>query len=203
MYNFAMLHRLQIVCLIISVLFTSLATHAQGAPGITKPSNNGGIYVVAHRGAHQGIPGNSLPAYQKAIELGCDFIEIDLRTTQDGHFVSIHNATVDAYGEGFTGTVKEMTLAEIRALDIGIRIGPEWEGTRVPTFEEILELCTGKIGIYLDMKDADIADALKKVQQYDMEASVLFLNGARNLEKLVALSNQAIPMPDPGKKFWA
>lgn len=198
MYNSGMNQRLQILCLTISVIFTSVAIHAQRAPGITKPPNHGGLYVVAHRGAHQGIPENSLAAYQKAIDLGCDFVEIDLRTTKDGHFVSIHNSTVDAYGEGFTGTVKDMTLAEIRALDIGLRVGPEWKDTRVPTFDEILEVCQGKIGIYLDMKSADIADALKKVQEYNMQDSVLFLNGARNLKRLMQLSDKAIPMPDPG-----
>ncbi|MFP6616763.1 MAG: glycerophosphodiester phosphodiesterase [Candidatus Hydrogenedentota bacterium] len=48
------------------------------------PPRNGGIYVIAHRGAHQGIPENTLEAYQKAIDLGCDFVEIDVRTTKDG-----------------------------------------------------------------------------------------------------------------------
>jgi|GEM_PF-3563182 len=43
---------------------------------------NGNTYVIAHRGAHVGIPENSLPAYQKAIDLGCDFVEIDVRTTR-------------------------------------------------------------------------------------------------------------------------
>ncbi|MEO2048003.1 MAG: glycerophosphodiester phosphodiesterase family protein [Pirellulales bacterium] len=58
-----------------------------------------GIYVVAHRGAHTGIPDNSLAAYEKAIELGVDFVEIDIRATKDGKLVSIHNASIDAYVE--------------------------------------------------------------------------------------------------------
>ena len=52
---------------------------------------NGDTYVIAHRGVHNGIPENSLAAYQKAIDLGCDFIEIDVRKTRDGRMVSIHN----------------------------------------------------------------------------------------------------------------
>lgn len=167
------------------------------APGITKPPKNGKLYVVAHRGAHQGIPENSLAAYQKAIDLGCDFVEIDLRTTKDGHLISCHNATVDAYGD-FTGEVAELTLEEIRALDIGKRIGPEWEGTRIPTFDEILALCKGRIGIYLDMKDATIAAALEKIREYDMEGDVLYYYNLRALQELTRLSDKAIPMPDPG-----
>ena len=93
--------------LLLSIL--SIDIHAQRAPEFSKPPNNGDVYVVAHRGAHQGIPENSLPAYQKAIDLGADFVEIDVRTTKDGELVSIHNGTVDAYGEGFSGEVAEMT----------------------------------------------------------------------------------------------
>ncbi len=56
---------------------------------------NGNTYVIAHRGAHNGIPENSLAAYQKAIDLGCDFIEIDVRKSRDGKMVSVHNSTID------------------------------------------------------------------------------------------------------------
>ena len=85
-----------------------------------RPPKHGGVYVVAHRGAHQGIPENTLAAYQRAIDLGCDFVEIDLRTTRDGRFVSIHNDTVDAYTEDAKGPVRDFTLEELRALDIGM-----------------------------------------------------------------------------------
>lgn len=183
-----------------AVVLLTLSVQAQNAPGITKPPNNSALYVVAHRGAHQGIPENSLAAYQKAIDLGCDFVEIDLRTTQDGHLISIHNSTVDAYCEGFSGTVKDMTLAEIRALDIGLRVGPEWKGTQVPTFDEILELCQGKIGTYLDLKDASVADALARIQAYDMESDVIWYANRKHLEELTRLSDNAIPMPDPGNE---
>ncbi|PXX29210.1 glycerophosphodiester phosphodiesterase family protein [Arenibacter sp. ARW7G5Y1] len=64
--------------------------------GLPKPKN-GNTYFTAHRGSHNGIPENSLAAYQKAIELGCDFVEIDIRTTKNGKLVSVHNATIDAY----------------------------------------------------------------------------------------------------------
>jgi glycerophosphoryl diester phosphodiesterase len=71
------------------------------------------IYVVAHRGAHNGIPENSLAAYRKAIDIGCGFVEIDILTTKDGRFVSIHNSTVDEYTDGIIGKVKDMTLTEL------------------------------------------------------------------------------------------
>jgi glycerophosphoryl diester phosphodiesterase len=60
-------------------------------------SRHGGVYVVAHRGAHNGIPENTLAAYEAAIEMGVDFVEVDLRTTKDGYIVSIHNKQIDSY----------------------------------------------------------------------------------------------------------
>ena len=76
-------------------------------------AKNGHTYVIAHRGVHRGIPENSLPAYQKAIDLGCDFIEIDVRSTKDGKIVSVHNSSIDAYVSGLSGKVKDFTLEEI------------------------------------------------------------------------------------------
>lgn len=163
-----------------------------------KPPKHGGIYVVAHRGAHEGIPENSLAAYQKAIDLECDFVEIDVRTTKDGKFVSVHNSTIDSYVPGKTGKVKEMTLDELRALDIGARVGDQWKGTKIPTFEEILDLCKGKIGIYLDLKDAPVPELVKVVQAKGMEKEVIWYVGGKNLSDLKSSCPECFEMPDPG-----
>lgn len=163
-----------------------------------KPPKHGGIYVVAHRGAHDGIPENSLPAYQKAIDLGVDFVEIDLRTTKDGKFVSIHNETIDAYVAGATGKVEDYTLAELRTFDIGSPIDPKWQGTRIPTFQEILSLCQGKCGIYLDLKDAPVAPLVLLVKAYAMEHDVLWYADPDEIEQLLQLCPECIAMPDPG-----
>jgi glycerophosphoryl diester phosphodiesterase len=164
---------------------------------------NGRTYIIAHRGAHQGIPENSLPAYQKAIELGCDFVEIDVRTTLDRQFVSVHNSTIDAYVEGKTGKVKDMTLAALKALDIGAKVGEQWKNTRIPTFEEILSLCQGKIGIYLDLKDADPEMLLPLIRKYQMEEDIVwFIYGSdhKNISKVQDNCLNCFPMPDPGKE---
>lgn len=170
---------------------------AAGAQGLPAPKH-GGVYVVAHRGAHEGIPENTLPAYAKAIELGADFVEVDIRTTKDGKFVSIHNDTVDGYAEGASGRVKQMTFDELRALDVGARVGPEWAGTRIPTFDEILDLCRGKIGIYLDLKDAPVAPLVEMIRARGMERQVLWYAGPAKLRELAKLCPECVPMPDPG-----
>lgn len=162
------------------------------------PPKHGGIYVIAHRGAHDGIPENTLAAYQKAIDLGADFVEIDLRTTSDGKFVSIHNSTVDAYTiDGTRGAVRDFKIAELRQLDIGSRVGPQWKDERVPTFQEILELCQGKIGIYLDLKDAPIDEVAQEIKRFEMQRHVVWCISPSQVEAVRRACPQCIPMPDP------
>ncbi|MCP4641164.1 MAG: glycerophosphodiester phosphodiesterase family protein [bacterium] len=163
-----------------------------------RPPKHGGVYVIAHRGAHLGIPENTLPAYRKAIELGVDFVEVDIRTTKDGKFVSVHNRTVDGYAEGIEGAVRDLTLKELRALDVGMQVGPEWKGTRIPTFEEILDLCKGRCGIWLDLKDADIVPLVKLIKARQMEHEVVWCISPKEVALLRAACPECIEMPDPG-----
>jgi glycerophosphoryl diester phosphodiesterase len=165
-----------------------------------KPKH-GNTYVIAHRGAHVGIPENSLAAIQKAIDLGCDFVEIDTRATKDGRIVSVHNAEVDRYVIGKTGKVKDFTLEEIKQLDIGEKLGPEWKNTRIPGIEDILQLCRGQIGIYLDLKEPLVPELLRIIHTYDMERDIVWYISASQVEVIKELQDlcyKCIAMPDPG-----
>ena len=162
---------------------------------------NGKTYVVAHRGAHVGIPENSLPAFQKAIDLGCDFVEIDTRLTKDGQIVSVHNSTIDQYVVGHKGKVSVYTLAELKVMSIGEKLGPEWKNTTIPTFEEILQLCHGKTGIYLDLKEPLIKELLPIIRKYGMEHDIIWYISASRMEEiklLQSLCKECFPMPDTG-----
>ncbi len=177
------------------------AVTEQAAP-VLPPPRQGGVYVVAHRGAHEGIPENTLAAYRKAIELGADFVEIDVRETKDGHFVSVHNSTVEGYTKEAKGAVKDMTLAELRALDIGSRVGPQWKEERIPTFEDILDLCKGKIGIYLDLKNAPVEKLIPLIRARGMERAIVWYADPGELKQVREQCPECILMPDPGpEKF--
>lgn len=78
------------------------------------------ILASAHRGEHLRHPENSLPAIQAAIDAGMDYVELDVRTSSDGYLVLMHDPTVDRMTNG-KGAIKDMTLAEIRQLDLGAR----------------------------------------------------------------------------------
>ena len=97
------------------------------------------IYVAAHRGWSAVYPENTMEAFKAAVELNVDQIETDVRITKDGELVLMHDAKVDRTTDG-TGKVCDMTLAELKALDAGIKKGEQFRGARVPTFVEFMDL---------------------------------------------------------------
>ena len=72
--------------------------------------------VWAHRGASGYCPENTLAAFQKAVELCADGIELDVQMTRDGELVVCHDETIDRTSNG-SGWIKNKTLAELKALD--------------------------------------------------------------------------------------
>ncbi len=95
--------------------------------------------VIAHRGANLVAPQNTLEAFRKSIEIGCDGFETDIHLTKDGIPVVCHNFTIDETSNG-VGAIKDMTLEELREFDFGKYKGPEFEGTKIPTLDEFLSL---------------------------------------------------------------
>ena len=95
--------------------------------------------VIAHRGANLVAPQNTLEAFRKSIEIGCDGFETDIHLTKDGIPVVCHNFTIDETSNG-VGAIKDMTLEELREFDFGKYKGPEFEGTKIPPLDAFLSL---------------------------------------------------------------
>ncbi|RKU05704.1 glycerophosphodiester phosphodiesterase [Candidatus Poribacteria bacterium] len=112
---------------------------------------------VAHRGASGNYPENTLIAFQKALEIGVDEIELDLYMTKDDHLIIMHDSTVDRTTDG-TGAISDLTLVEIKALDAGVVFGERFRGEHVPTWEEALELVQGKVGLNVHLKEGGNPD---------------------------------------------
>jgi glycerophosphoryl diester phosphodiesterase len=200
--NYNSLYIRYILIIVLALLLSDASCQTFNSKLPFAPPRNG-TYVIAHRGAHKNIPENTLAAYQKAIDLGCDFVEIDTRTTSDGRIVSMHNATVNEYVKGASGKVSDMTFDEIRRLDLGAGYGPEWKGSRVPSFEEILQLCKGKIGIYLDLKAASVPELVKLIKGYGMEGNIVWYIPAfrtKEISQLAEICPACNVMPDAGKE---
>lgn len=97
------------------------------------------IRVIAHRGASQYAPENTLAAFELAADQGAEAIECDAKLTRDGAIVLMHDDTVDRTSSGH-GAVRRFDLKAIRALDAGAWFDPRFKGQRVPTLEEAARL---------------------------------------------------------------
>ncbi len=128
--------------------------------------------LIAHRGEHTVFPENTLKAYEQAIKHGADYVEIDLRTTADKQLVSLHDASVTRMTGG-NGAIKDLTLAQIESLKINAKTKGDTATYRIPTFEQILKLCKDKIYIYIDFKEADVAQTMSVLKQYHMDKQVI------------------------------
>lgn len=108
------------------------------------------VLRIGHRGACGHAPENTLVSIQKAINLKCDLVEVDVRRTKDGHLVLLHDERVDRTTNG-KGAVAEMTLESLRKLDTG-------GGQRIPTLEEALHATIGRVGLILELKARGIGE---------------------------------------------
>jgi glycerophosphoryl diester phosphodiesterase len=122
--------------------------------------------VIAHRGASAQEPENTLRAFELAIKLGAQMIELDLHSTRDGHVVVIHDNDL-SHTTNLKGQVSALTLEELQRADAG-------KGERVPTLTETLDLAHGRVKLYLEIKDARAAsETLRMVRARGCQSEVL------------------------------
>ncbi len=131
--------------------------------------------LLSHRGLVRHAPENTIPAFEAAVALGAS-IELDVYQTRDGQLVVIHDDTVDRTTNG-TGTIGDLTLAQIRKLDAGGWFHPRFRGLKVPTLEEAFRVVKKRqrapITIALNMKvispgiEAKIVKLVKKHDLFD------------------------------------
>ncbi len=95
------------------------------------------VRICAHRGASDSHPENTLAAFARAVELGCEMIEFDLRVSADSEVVVMHDSRVDRTTNG-TGQVADLTLRQIRRLDAGSSHSAQFAGEQIPTLAEVL-----------------------------------------------------------------
>ncbi|KZM50201.1 glycerophosphodiester phosphodiesterase family protein [Labrenzia sp. OB1] len=113
--------------------------------------------IVCHRGASLMAPENTIASLEKAIDIGADVVEFDVRPSRDGILYVLHDAEVDRTTSG-TGRIADMNSADIDALDAGSWFGPEFAGERVPRLDAFLDTCKGRIATYVEIKEGDPAE---------------------------------------------
>ena len=113
------------------------------------------IEIIGHRGAAGYAPENTLLSFQTAIDLGCDVAELDVRMSQDGIAVVIHDETVSRVTDGM-GFVSHKTLLELQALHCA-------EGQKIPTLLEVIRICKGKIRLQIELKEKGTPRSVEKI----------------------------------------
>ncbi len=124
---------------------------------------DGRTLIFGHRGASAYAPMNTLPAFEKAVELGADGVELDVHLSKDGQLIVLHDFTVDHTTNG-SGYVRDMTLAELKTLDAGSKLfGEAFKNTRIPTLDEVFEAVGHKLLINVEIKsESEITDGVEQ-----------------------------------------
>lgn len=137
--------------------------------------------IWAHRGASGYAPENTLSAFEMAVEMGADGVELDIQKTKDGVIVVCHDEKVDRTANGH-GWIKDMTFEEIRRLDFS-NGNFHYEGIKIPVMEEVLDLLgPSSLKINIELKTGMVF--------YDrIEEEILDLVHRKNMEKRVIYSS--------------
>lgn len=126
--------------------------------GILEPADK--VYTIAHRGASGYAPENTIPAFELAIDMETDYIELDIQLTKDRVPVVIHDETINRTTNG-TGYVKNFTLEKLSNLDAGSWFNEQYPmfardqyaGLRIPTLEEVFERFGKEVDYMIEIKE--------------------------------------------------
>src|SRR5438105_301115 len=106
-------------------------------------AERGRVWVIGHRGAMGHCPENTMASFERALELGADWIELDVHLSRDSELIVIHDETLERTTNGH-GLVCDHTLAELEQLDAG-------NGQRIPTLGEVLDWA-GRMNSVVDIE---------------------------------------------------
>ncbi len=132
------------ILLAVAIVLRFLAKPAPDAAYYTNPRPD--VMVIAHQGGDGIFPGDTMYAFEKAVELGADVLEMDAHITKDGEIVLMHDEKVDRTTDG-SGLIEDLTLAELKGLDAAYQWSNDGgktfpyrgQGIQVPTLRELFE----------------------------------------------------------------
>lgn len=117
------------------------------------------IEITAHRAGYARAPENTLAALRGAIADGADWAEIDVQRSADGVLVILHDTELSRLG-GVNRTVQSLTWKELQQFDVGASVGPEFQGERIPTLEEMIAAAGDRIRLNIELKPHGPDDVL-------------------------------------------
>ena len=140
-----------ICTLFVSCSTDKIPTRAEQIRAQLLTCDESSVIVVAHRADWRNFPENSMKAVQSSIDMGIDMLELDVQRTKDGVLMLMHDHNLDRMTTG-SGNIAETTWEEISKLKLKDHQG-NVTPYKVPTLEQVLLACKGKIMINLDKAD--------------------------------------------------
>ena len=124
------------------------------------------MQVIAHRGASFFEPENTLRAIERAVKMGADFVEVDVRKSKDNRLVIMHDPDVNRTTDG-NGFVKDYTIQELKKLDAG-------NGETIPTLDEVITCVKDRVWLVIEIKEPGTeGKILEKVNENELENTIL------------------------------
>lgn len=138
------------------------------------------VVITAHRGGATAAPENTLAAFERAIADKTDWVEIDVQESSDGIVLVAHDSDLKKVAGNAT-RIWEATADELRQIDIGSYHGGEFSGERIPTLDETLKLCKGRVKLNIELKyyghSQDLeAKVVDLVEANDMQDSIVIMS---------------------------
>jgi glycerophosphoryl diester phosphodiesterase len=136
------------------------------------------MMIMGHRGAAALEPENTLLSIARAMEIGVDAVEIDIRLSKDKEIVVIHDSTVDRTTNG-TGPVSSYALKEMKKLDAG-------KGETIPTLDEVIDLIGNKVRLIIELKEEGTErKVVERIKRNNLDDNVYVISFWHSLVKTV------------------
>lgn len=136
--------------------------------------------VSAHRGNSKIAPENTLATFHKVLEIGVDYIEIDVRTTKDNKLVILHDGSLNRTTNG-EGLMKNYTLAELKVFSAGKGFGLTFQDEKIPTLEETCHLISEwnnthkmQTNLYVDCKEVQPKPLIELLSKQKLLKNAVF-----------------------------
>ena len=120
------------------------------------------VEITAHRGSSKHAPENTMAAIEEAIGEMADYSEIDVQLSKDGVPVVCHDLNLSRVA-GVDVSLKNLTFDELEQLDVGSHFSSRFEGEKIPSLEEVLEACKGRIRLNIELKSIGTKSPLPEV----------------------------------------
>lgn len=152
------------------------------------------VMIACHRGASRYAPENTIPAIRLAAQMNVDFAEIDIRTTQDGQTVLMHDGSVNRTTPA-KGNVRDLRYDDLLATSAGRWFGKPYFETKVPSFAAGLTEFGDKLGAYLDAKEIAPEAIAAAIERHHLGERHVVYQSLEYCEKLKKLNPDIRIMP--------